>query len=49
MDNECEICQASLKDGERYLPYEDGSNEYAYIVCPECGHKNIMYGFGEDE
>jgi hypothetical protein len=44
----CEMCQASLASGERYLPYEDGSNSHAYIKCPSCKHENIRYGFGED-
>jgi hypothetical protein len=45
----CEICQSSLFGGTSYLPYEDGSNSHAYIVCPSCGHENIRYGFGEDD
>lgn len=48
-DNDCESCQASLSGGVRYLPYEDGSNSTAYIVCPSCGHHNDRYGFGEDD
>lgn len=45
----CEICQSSLTGATSYLPYEDGSNSHAYIVCPSCGHENIRYGFGEDD
>lgn len=47
--DDCEACQASLDDGIRYLPYEDGSNSHAYIICPSCNHENIRYGFGEDD
>lgn len=45
----CEMCQASLNGGERYLPYENGSSSYAYIECPSCKHENIRYGFGESD
>jgi ribosomal protein L37AE/L43A len=45
----CETCQSSLSGGTSYLPYENGSNPHAYIVCPSCGHENIRYGFGEDD
>jgi DNA-directed RNA polymerase subunit RPC12/RpoP len=44
----CESCQSSLSGGDSYLPYEDGSNSYAYIRCPSCSHENTQYGFGED-
>lgn len=43
----CGACSSSLTGGDAYLPYEDGSNEYAYIRCPSCGHQNIREGFGE--
>jgi DNA-directed RNA polymerase subunit RPC12/RpoP len=45
----CESCQQSLARGDRSLPWEDGNNANAYIRCPHCGHKNIKYGFGEDD
>lgn len=45
----CEMCQSSLSGGESYLPYEDGSNANAYIICPSCKHENIRYGFGGDD
>lgn len=45
----CQMCQASLAGGDSYMPYEDGSNSHAYIVCPSCKHENIRYGFGEDD
>ncbi|MGY5015044.1 hypothetical protein ACWCY6_44550 [Streptomyces sp. 900105755] len=45
----CQWCQAPLSGGTSYLPYEDGSNPHAYIVCPSCKQENIRYGFGEDD
>jgi hypothetical protein len=46
---ECENCQGSLAGAEGSLPWEDGNNPHAYKRCPNCGHKNIFYGFGEDD
>ena len=43
-----ESCDSSLSGGQRYLPYENGSNSNAYIKCPSCGHENVRYGFGDD-
>ena len=45
----CVRCDHSLDAGDHYMRYEDGSNNYAYIICPSCKHKNIQYGFGEDD
>lgn len=45
----CQWCQSALAGGTSYLPYEDGSNAYAYIVCPSCKQENTQYGFGEDD
>lgn len=45
----CQWCQSSLSGGASYLPYEDGSNSHAYIVCPSCKQENIRYGFGEED
>ncbi|GAA0397873.1 hypothetical protein GCM10009530_56940 [Microbispora corallina] len=45
----CRWCQSALSGGTIYLPYEDGSNSHAYIVCPSCKQENIQYGFGEDD
>jgi predicted RNA-binding Zn-ribbon protein involved in translation (DUF1610 family) len=45
----CEMCESSLAGGVRYLPYENGGNPDAYIVCPSCGHENVQYGFGGDD
>jgi hypothetical protein len=46
--DDCTWCQSSLNGGTSYLPYEDGSNRSAYIICPSCGGENIRDGFGED-
>ena len=46
---ECENCQGSLAGGDVTLPWEDGNNAYAYVVCRHCGHENTEYGFGEDD
>lgn len=46
---DCENCQDSLAGGELTLPWADGNNPNAYVICPHCGHKNTMYGFGEDD
>lgn len=43
----CPFCQSSLRGGDSYLPYEDGSNEFAYVVCPSCRSEVIREGFGE--
>ncbi len=45
----CTWCEASLDDGDHYLPYEDGSNSHAYIICPSCKGQNTQHGFGEDD
>ncbi|WNV82203.1 hypothetical protein [Umezawaea sp. Da 62-37] len=45
----CQWCESALSGGTSYLPYEDGGNSDAYIVCPSCKQKNIQYGFGEDD
>lgn len=46
---DCENCQRSLAGAELTLPWEDGDNPYAYVTCRGCGHKNTLYGFGEDD
>lgn len=46
---ECINCQQSLDGGEVTLPWEDGDNEDAYVICPHCRCKNILYGFGDDD
>ncbi len=45
--DDCGACQSSLSGGTSYMPYEDGSNTHAYIICPSCGAENIRDGFGE--
>ena len=45
----CESCGQSLAGGKLTLPWEGGSNANAYVRCPHCGHKNIVYGYGEDD
>lgn len=47
--DECMSCGWSLDGGGLTLPWEDDDNEYAYITCPHCGAKNIVYGYGEDD
>jgi RNase P subunit RPR2 len=47
---ECESCQQTLTEkAVLTLPWEDGNNRYAYVRCPWCGHKNTVYGYGEDD
>lgn len=40
--NTCISCGQSLSHSISYLPWEDGSNEYAYIICSNCGCKNLF-------
>lgn len=47
--DECINCQQSLSGGDLTLPWEDGNNKYAYVICLHCRCKNIIYGFGEDD
>jgi DNA-directed RNA polymerase subunit RPC12/RpoP len=46
---ECINCGQPLTKGELTLPWEDGDNPNAYVCCPYCGYKNIVYGYGEDD
>ena len=46
---ECEKCGQSLNHAVLTLPWEDGDNPTAYVTCPYCGHKNTVYGYGEDD
>lgn len=48
MDN-CVSCGWPLEGGDLTLPWEDGDNEFAYIICPHCGAENTVYGYGEDD
>lgn len=45
----CINCGASLSGGELTPPWADGNNPNAYVKCPNCGCKNDVYGFGEDD
>jgi DNA-directed RNA polymerase subunit RPC12/RpoP len=45
----CDSCGQSLSGGDLTLPWEDGDNAEAYVRCKYCGHKNIKYGYGEDD
>lgn len=45
----CINCEQPLEKGTLTLPWEDGDNSNAYVECPHCGYKNIIYGFGEDD
>ncbi len=44
----CVWCQEPLSRGVHYLPWEDGSNSHAYIICPSCKQENTSYGLGGD-
>ena len=46
---ECESCGRSLDNGVLVLPWEHGNNPTAYVICPHCGHKHTVYGYGEDD
>lgn len=46
---DCISCGQPLRGGELTLPWEDGDNPEAYIICPHCGEKNTVYGYGEDD
>lgn len=45
----CVFCGESLAGGVFKLPWEDGSNAYAYVICPHYGAENTRYGYGEDD
>lgn len=44
----CSNCQGSLSGGSLTMPWEDGDNSSAYIICPHCGMKNYVDGYGID-
>ncbi|MGG7212875.1 hypothetical protein ACQPUY_04570 [Clostridium nigeriense] len=44
--DKCSNCQKSLSGGDLTLPWENGGNKYAYVICPHCRCKNILYDFG---
>ena len=43
----CESCGRSLDNGILVLPWENGNNPTAYVICSHCRHKNTVYGYGE--
>lgn len=47
--DECVSCGWPLDGGDLTLPWEDGDNPNAYIICPHCGAENEVYGYGEDD
>ena len=47
--DECVSCGWPLDGGDLTLPWEDGDNPNAYIICPHCGTENEVYGYGEDD
>lgn len=40
---ECINCGGSLSGGSYTGPWEDGDNEYGYVICPHCRCKNSRY------
>jgi len=44
----CAKCQKPLSGGTLSLPKKNDSTE-AYILCPHCGHKNVVHGFGKGD
>ena len=47
--DECINCQQDLSGGVYTAPWEDGDNEYGYVICPHCGAKNIDCASGDDD
>lgn len=47
VDN-CYNCGGSLAGGEYVAPWEDGSNEYGYWICPHCGAPNEDWNSADD-
>ena len=38
----CESCGRSLDNGILVLPWENGNNPTAYVICSHCRHKNTV-------
>ena len=38
----CESCGRSQDNGILVLPWEDGNNPTAYVICSHCRHKNTV-------
>ncbi len=47
--DECINCQQDLLGGVYTAPWEDGDNEYGYVICPHCGAKNRDWASGDDD
>lgn len=45
----CINCGQDLSEGVYTAPWEDGDNEYGYVICPHCRTKNIDWTSGDDE
>lgn len=45
----CENCGEDMTGGVMTDAWEDGDNPEAYVICPHCHHKNVMYGWGGDD
>lgn len=45
---ECINCQCDLEGGEYVAPWEEGDNEYGYVICPCCGCHNTDWASGDD-
>ena len=45
----CPYCGGSLRGANLHLPWADGDNPNAYVICPHCHEEVIKYGFGEDD
>lgn len=45
----CYNCGGSLRGGEYISPWEDGSNEYGYWICPHCGAVNEDWNSMNDD
>lgn len=46
--SDCSNCQSSLSGGSLVMPWEDGDNPNAYVICPNCRTKNLIEGYGND-
>lgn len=49
LSDNCYNCGAPLNNGCYTEPWEDGSNEYGYWICPRCGAINEDWNSIEDD
>ena len=49
MEDYCVYCGEDMTKAKFVMPWEDGDNEEAYMICPHCREKNILYGYGDDD